>query len=96
MSFTIEYKTNPSEKDWSKMTLEFSYFNKNLDDEQISMEIMEYVYTDPKTDDDEDYESNCYVKDMKSYINKVKVNFIKSTEQDKAHQEEFIMMGGSG
>ena len=92
MSFTIEYKTNPAEKDWSTMNLKFDFFNKNWDEEQIFSEIMEYVYTDSRTDDDEDYEENFEVKDMKSYINKVNVHFKRQAKEDKEHEEEFRMM----
>lgn len=92
MSFTIEYKTNPDEKDWSTMTLKFDFFHKNWDEDRIFSEIMEYVYTDPRTDDDEDYEENCEVKDMKSYINKVNVHFERQSKEDKENEEEFRMM----
>lgn len=74
MSFNIEYKTSKEQSEWSVMSLKFSYFNSLWDEEQIAMEIMEYVYTEVP-EDDEEYEENCAIKDKELYIKKIQNHF---------------------
>lgn len=74
MSFNIEYKTNKDQVEWSVMSLKFSYFNSLWDEEQLAMEIMEYVYTE-SPEDDEEYEENCSLKDKEIYIQKIQNHF---------------------
>lgn len=80
MSLTIEYKTNPSQTEWSTMTIDFDCFSSIWDRDCIYSEIMEYVFTNV---DDEDYEENCSVKDMDKYIQIVQSHFNDDDSMDE-------------
>lgn len=92
MTIAIEYKVKPSQKKWDTMHIPFEYFNSDWDDEQISSEIMEYVYTDIRLDDDEDYEENCSVTDMTRYVQIVQSHFGKQNQLNDDHKKEFELM----
>lgn len=80
MSLTIEYKTNPSQTEWSTMTIDFDCFSSIWDRDSIYSEIMEYVFTNV---DDDDYEENCSVKDMDKYIQIVQSHFNDDDPMDE-------------
>ncbi len=88
-NFVVEYKVNSTQENWETMCIFFKYFNSNWDEDRIWSEILEYLYTDECFDDDEDYEENCIVKDMPSYVKKVQNHFKKEEKLDKIHKEEF-------
>jgi hypothetical protein len=88
-NFVVEYKVNSNQKNWDTMCISFQYFNSNWDEDRIWTEILEYLYTDNRFDDDDDYETNCIVKDMPNYVNKVKNYLKKEEELDKINKEEF-------
>lgn len=89
MSFKIEYKTNKEQSDFKTMELKFNWFSPQWDDEQILMEIMEYVYIEIPLGVP-DYELNCTLKEMNLYIQKVKSHFNKYKKIDKEHELEFL------
>lgn len=88
-NFIVEYKVNSTQENWDTMCIYFKYFNDSWDEDRIWSEILEYIYTDNRFDDDEDYETNCTVKDMPTYVKKVKNYFKKEEYLNKIHKEEF-------
>lgn len=84
MTFKIEYKTNKEQLNFKTMDLKFNWFSPQWDDEQILMEIMEYVYTNVPSGT-QDYDLNCSLKNMQSYINTVKKHFKKEEQLDKEY-----------
>ena len=91
MTLTIEFKTHPSQTEWSSMELDFDYFSSEWDDGTIYSTIMEYVFTNI-TSYDEDYEENCSVKDMDQYVYIVKSHFKDISFLESQSNYEDIMM----
>lgn len=84
MSFKIEYKINQQQLSFDTMELQFEWFQPHWDEEQILMEIMEYVYTNIPSGT-QDYDLNCSLKNMQYYINTVKKHFKKEEQLDKEY-----------
>lgn len=91
MSFPIEFKTHPSQTEWSSMDLDFDYFSSDWDKDTIYSVIMEYVFTDISSDD-EDYEENCSVKDMEKYVYIVQSHFKDISLLESESKYEALMM----